>query len=193
MSEREPPPDPEDRKEERRAEAKRLAGEITPERLEELREAYPSVSPLGKTRRAPRPWSGTRDAVSMPIQSDYKADPFMKGDSNDFLFPVGAGKTEQVDGSVPRQLRIGGWIYLRADSKLVARACFIGVEQRPSRREHIASPEGRLDRGPGQVLAVDPNSWEKVDVDLTSTSEMGNGYRYYDVTDDGPVFAPVSG
>lgn len=82
--------------------------------------------------------------------------------------------------------------WVRADSKLVARVRFTGAEQRPHRKEHIASPGGRLDRGPGQVLAVDPDSWEEVDVDLTSPSEMGNGYRYDDLTDDGPVFAPVS-
>jgi hypothetical protein len=181
--------------------ARQRGKNITPERLAELRE-HERTRVGASGRRAsvrrdpvhgPKPWVGSMGAVSMPIVGEHGPEPFMTGDGNDWLFPLGAGSTRTgYDGVMPRRLGIGGWIYLRANHCLVARARFRGVERRDHRVEHIASPGGvREDRGAGAVLAVDPESWETVDIPLSASGEEGQGYRYYTIAGDHPTFALV--
>jgi hypothetical protein len=142
----------------------------------------------------PEPWwerplvDGTADAVSRPIEEGTDLDAFMRGRGAGYVLPVGSGKNRDgTRGSVPRKLRKGGYIYLRTGSRLVARARFIKVHWQTRRVEHLPSPTGYENAGPGYVLLVDPSSWEHVSHPL-SPSETGNGYRYYIETDDGPVF-----
>jgi hypothetical protein len=122
-----------------------------------------------------------------PIYEEHGRGPFMTGPSNDFLLPIGAGRTNGV-GVMPQQLRQGGWVFLRAGRKIVARARFIGFEQRESRVEHVPSATGYEDRGPGLVLAVDPATWEDRADRLESDREPGNGYRYYMIDGEHPVW-----
>ncbi len=187
--------DPSKFREERRERAAKAAAEASEQRIEDLRVAEAARRGTKPKNRASSklPTYGTMDAVSVPIYEEHGPAPFMEGPSNDFLYPIGAGQDRNSpDGMVPRNLRQGGWVYLRAGGKLVARAVFTGIEQRESRIEHVRSPEGYLDAGPGLVLAVDAESWEMCDIPLASSSESGNGYRYYMLDGDRPVFTTVT-
>lgn len=174
--------DPWKLREERRMRARRDALDMTDDRRREL---------LAKESR-PVASTGMMDAVSLPIYAEFGPAPFMESPNNDWLFPVGSGRSRgSNDGSLPRQLAVGGWIYLRADERLVARARFLGVERREVRVEHIPSEGGEFeDAGPGYVLVVDPASWKELDIPLADpVTETGNGYRYYRIGPDGvPVF-----
>jgi hypothetical protein len=187
--------DPSKFREERRARAAEAAAVASKQRIEDLRAAEAaerSKKPQNRDSRA-LPTYGSMDAVSVPIYEEHGPKHFMAGPSNDFLYPVGAGQDRNSpDGAVPRQLRQGGWVYLRAGGKLVARVVFTGIERRTSRIEHVRSAEGYLDAGPGPVLAVDANTWELCDIPLESASESGNGYRYYMMDGDRPVFTTVT-
>ena len=157
---------------------------MKPEQVDELRAQHVGKQPTT---------SGSRKAVGCISALIYGNDgrrldrrsttqwgpePFMTGPSNDFLFPIGAGQSFNTDGALPRQLRQGGWVYLRAGNDLVARAQHLGAERRERRIEHVPSPDGHEDRGAGWVLAVDPATGERCTVRLESPSESGNGYRY---------------
>lgn len=83
-------------------------------------------------------------------------------------------------------------MFLWAGDRLVARVVFTGVDHRTSRVEHVPSPDGYVDAGPGLVLAVDPFTWERRDDQLASSRETGWGYRYYMLDGDRPVFTTVS-
>lgn len=187
--------DPSKFREERRARAAMAAAGASEQRIEVLRAAEAVARGTQPQHRGSKslPTYGTMDAVSVPIYEKHGPEHFMEGPSNDFLYPVGACQNRNSpDGAVPRQLRQGDWVYLRAGGKLVARVVFTGIERRTSRIEHVRSPEGYLDAGPGPVLAVDANTWELCDIPLASASESGNGYRYYMMDGDRPVFTTVT-
>lgn len=186
--------DPSKNREGRYRSAKRRAAVMTPERLTELHERYPDAHPPAATKksRASIPTYGTMDAVSVQISNDPGAEPYMTGESNDFLFPSGSGQTFNEDGRLPRQLRQNGWVYLRAGDQLVARVQFTGIEHRERRVEHVSSPEGHLNRGAGLVLAVDRDTWEECSHRLGSRRESGNGYRYYMLDGDDLVWTRTS-
>ena len=89
---------------ERRAAARIQAAHMTEERRREL---------LAKDRR-PIPSDGMLDAVSVPIEAEFGAAPFMTGKSSDWLYAVGSGKNRDGrDGAVPRHpARADGSIYV---------------------------------------------------------------------------------
>lgn len=175
--------DPAKRREERRMQARRDASAMTDERRRKLIEEDQRDKPL----------MGGFDAVSLPIEADPGPAAFVESERNDWLFPIGSGKTAAA-GVLPQQLNVGGWVYLRCDNRLAARARFTGAAWQADRTEHIPSGDIFKSRGPGYVLNVDPSSWEYVDIPI-GDREMGNGYRYYDVDEhDGTVtFRTVSG
>jgi hypothetical protein len=130
---------------------------------------------------------GGFDAVSLPVEAGPGVKAFIGSDRNDWLFPVGSGKTEGAEGVCPQRLNTPGWIFLRTEQRLQARVKFVGVDYAQARREHIASDDGvHHDRGAGYLLRVDPSTWERIDIPI-SVRQSGNGYRYYDVTTDGTV------
>jgi len=188
--------DPSKSRETRRERARARAAEMTPERLAELRAEAGRLAPKrsGKRSGDSVPVYGTMDAVSMPIYAEHGPEPFMTGPSRDFLFPIGSGQSTNPDGTIPRQLRQGGWIYLRAGDALVARVQYVGAEHRSERIEHVPSPGGYENRGPGLVLAVNPDTWDRCDHPLKSASETGRGYRYYALdVDDAPIWVRTDG
>jgi len=138
---------------------------------------------------------GGFDGVSLPIEAEPGVNAFVLSERNRWLFPVGSGKAFGAEGSLPRRLNTPGWIFLRAEHELRARVRFVGARRQQIRQEHIASDDGVChDRGPGYVLEVDPTTWKVLDQPiLLSAAEQGNGYRYYDVNDDGlePTFRTV--
>lgn len=185
--------DPSKNRERRRLDVKKLPP-MTPERRAELQAKYPDSASSGPrmNSRNSAPIHGTMDAVSVAIYENRVSD-FVTGPSSDFLFPVGSGRSFNEDGTLPRQLRQGGWIYLRDGKHLVARVQYKGVEHRDRRIEHVSSPDGHEDRGPGLVLAVDPTTWQQCVHPLRSPSESGNGYRYYTLEGDHPVWTRTGG
>ena len=189
--------DPSKTREQRRKDAKARAAAMKPEQVDELRAQHvgkqPTTSGSRKQSGASALIYGTMDVVSMPIYDEWGPEPFMTGPSNDFLFPIGAGQSFNTNGALPRQLRQGGWVYLRAGNNLVARVQYLGAERRERRIEHVPSPDGHEDRGAGWVLAVDPATWERCTVRLESPSESGNGYRYYMLDTGCPVWTRTSG
>ena len=121
----------------------------------------------------------------------------MNGNSNDWLYAVGSGKNRDgLDGAVPRHLsqEADGSIYVPTSVSSHEFDSW-GPRLRGSRIEHIPSETGlHEDAGPGLVLAVDPDTWEEVDIALDDPIvETGNGYRYYRLNADGTLtFTRVS-
>jgi hypothetical protein len=119
----------------------------------------------------PPPLIGNKD-VSVPV---YDIDAHTSGDGNDWLF---------AENGFPWDLRPGGWVYLRNEGRLGARARVEGIGFRTERRYHTGSG----DAGPGPTIEVDPATWETVDVDLGELAEsQRQGYRYLITTVDGDV------
>lgn len=167
--------DPSKRRDERRERARSAAAEMGDARRREL----------GAADRREISLRGGFDGVSVPIEADPGPRAFVESPRNDFLLPVGSGKTIG-EGVLPQRLNLGGWIYLRCDQRLAARVRFRGAFWMTRRIEHLPSGDRFEDRGPGHGLVVDPATWEYVDIPI-SDREMGNGYRYYSVDPDGSV------
>ncbi len=100
----------------------------------------------------------------------------MKGPGNDWLFAL---------SGLPRQLRAGGWVYLRSDGHLGARARVTGIGFREERVQQTGEPE---DQGPGATIELDASTWEKTDHDLGElASSQRKGYRYLIACTDGSI------
>jgi hypothetical protein len=126
-------------------------------------------------KTASDPWPdlvGDKD-VSVPVY-DFVA--HAQGPENEWLL---------AESGFPWDLRQGGWIYLRHDGRLGARARVKGIEFREKRVQHTGNP---IDLGPGPAIAVDAATWEFVDIDLGDLAEsQRQGYRYLITTTAGKV------
>lgn len=87
-------------------------------------------------------------------------------------------QTEWIVGSGhPTDLRAGGWVYLRSEGRLWARARARRSEFREERRARTG--EVGSDFGPGVVIIVYPETWEACDYDLGDVADSQHqGYRY---------------
>ena len=149
----------------------------------------PPVSP--PTRKPGRPghmpWTandpvpqlcGDRD-LSTPV---HEVDPHVLGPGNGWLFG---------DQGFPKHLRPGGWVYLRHDGMLGARARVRGIGFRVERRLHTGDPD---DLGPGPTIELDAETWEFVAIDLGELADhQRQGYRYLITAVDGSVYHLAAG
>lgn len=127
--------------------------------------------PVDTTRGCTEPLRGDRDA-SVPVCS---IDAYRGADR----LPV---------SGFPRLLRRGGWVYLRHDGRLGARVRAEGVTHVASRVRRVRGPGDGRDLGPGTVIRVDPDTWERVDVDLGADAvRMRSGIRYLRASRRGDV------
>ena len=93
---------------------------------------------------------------------------------------------------MPKELRPGGYVYLQADRRLVARCRVKGIGYRDRRWTHEA-PGETSDAGPGATLELHPDDWDFVSIDLGAEGEVEvQSYRYLTTDADG-VVRPASG
>lgn len=94
------------------------------------------------------------------------------------------GESWLIVSGHPQHLGANGWLYVRADDRIGARVRPLYTEMRSSRPERTGGTDAG-DRGEGRVVVVDPNTWERVNYDLTreGSEVSGQGLRYL-TTDD---------
>lgn len=87
----------------------------------------------------------------------------------------------------PWHLRPGGWIYLRNGGFLHARVRVAGIGFRESRPEQTGEEQPE-DRGPGSVLTLYEETWQRLVIDLGSeASRQTQGIRYLVTSPDRKV------
>jgi hypothetical protein len=134
---------------------------------------------------APRPKARAKATKSPMTENDLIAP---LGGSLDISIPVDTaddlvGSSWIAAHAFPHDLRRSGWVYLRCEGSLTAKAKAKKVEWRNERAV------GETDAGPGMVITVDPESWDaSVDIPLGHlASRQIKGYRYLKTVDDGQV------
>lgn len=140
----------------------------------ETRSSSPARGSLPKTDTDPWPaLTGNKD-ISYPV---HDIDAHVDGPGRDWLLG---------EHGFPKELRNGGWVYLRHDGRLSARARIRGIGFRNSRPPHTG--DSHEDFGPGPTLELDPNTWQRVDHDLGELAEsQRQGYRYLITCADGSI------
>jgi hypothetical protein len=124
--------------------------------------------------------SGSKD-VSMPV---HALGPYL-GDRTDWM-PAMNG--------YPHDLRAGGWLYLRCDERLAARARVSAMAWRAERPWRTGDNPNNEGWGPGLVFAVDQATWEPFDQHLGEDAErMRQGYRYHLTDRSGVVHHLMAG
>jgi hypothetical protein len=134
---------------------------------------------------APRPKPRAKATKSPMTENDLIAP---LGGSLDVSIPVATpdvvvGSAWVTAHAFPHDLRRSGWVYLRCEGVLQAKAKAKKVEWRNQR------PVGEADPGPGMVIMVDPDSWNSdIDIPLGWLAERQiKGYRYLKTDEDGGV------
>jgi hypothetical protein len=149
-----------------------------PRKVEEKKPAKPSRAPskskLPLTAKDPLPpLTGNKD-LSFPV---FSIEAHVEGPGNDWL--IG-------ELGFPTQLRAGGWVYLRHDGRLGARARVTGIGFREDRPQHTG--DTAVNWGPGPTIEIDPSTWEPFDHDLEELAEsQRQGYRYLATATDGSI------
>ena len=116
------------------------------------------------------------------INSD-DAGPFL---GSDFHMPA---QWTIGEGVLPTRARAGMTFALFGESSILATVTYIGHSKRDHRWEHRASPQGRSeDYGPGWVLDLDPNTWERKRIECRTS---GQSYRYGYLSSTG-VFTQIT-
>jgi hypothetical protein len=124
------------------------------------------------------PLAGEFDLV-YPV---HVAENHTTGDGNDWLFLTG----------FPRQLRSGGWVYLKVGDEVVARATVRSIGYREDVEEHTPDDQGIHDKVDfTATLEVDPDSWERVS--FPADDRHLQGIRYLRTNDDDTIDHLVGG
>ncbi len=99
------------------------------------------------------------------------ASPFL---GSDFHMPA---KWTTGEGVRPgKRAKVGMTFALFGDGLILATVTYLGCSKRSHRWEHRPSEDGRRhDYGPGWVLELDPNSWERQEI---ACDASGQSYRY---------------
>ena len=146
--------------------------------------------------RAPRPRTARpRRPTTTPHSGDDPIAPL--SGSKDISIPMHAtepylGSDWLVTQGYPHDLRAGGWVYLRVDERLTARARVLSMKWRDDRPWRTGDEPGTF--GPGLVFSVDPTTWELFDQDLGVDAErMRQGYRYHLTDRAGTVHHMMAG
>jgi hypothetical protein len=118
------------------------------------------------------------NAFGLGINSD-DVEPFF---GSDFHMPFKWASHPTGISPGPRA-RPGMRFLLFGDGGILASALFLGCSEREHRWEHRPSDDGRRhDYGRGLVLDLDPNSWDRVDIDGAAA---GQSYRYGHLSEAG--------
>jgi hypothetical protein len=126
------------------------------------------------------PLSGSKD-VSMPV---HEREPYL--DQRTDWMPAISG--------YPHDFRSGGWLYLRCDGRLIARARVGAMRWRDERPWRTGDNPDNEGFGPGLAFEVDPTSWEPFDQALGEDAErMRQGYRYHRTDRNGVVHHLTAG
>jgi hypothetical protein len=168
--------DPSLLREQRRADAKRSAANVSPERLLDLQSKYGSKR--GSTR-------GPVAFAKLPATADDPL-PELRG-SHDLVYPI-HDLADHRDGPdndwlfltvFPRGLRARGWIYVKAQGAIRARVRVVGVGFRTNVHEHTPDEAGaHAPVASTATLELDSTTWELLDVPAAVTHQQG--FRYLD-------------
>lgn len=103
-------------------------------------------------------------------------------DGNDWLFLSG----------IPRQLRAGGWVYLKVGTEVVARATVRSIGYRENVEEHTPDDQGVHHKVEfTATLEVDPDSWEQLS--FPADDHHLQGLRYLRTNDDDTIDHLIGG
>lgn len=132
--------------------------------------------------RADDQLTGDKD-VSMAV---HEIAPYVRPD-NDWMLAL---------GGFPHHLRTGGYLYLRTEGSLRARARVQRMEWREGRLRPWRTGDGAetgANAGDGWVFRVDPATWQKVEFPLDDlAASQRSGYRYLITSDDGSTVRHLS-
>jgi hypothetical protein len=156
---------------------------VPPRKVVEKKPAKPSRAPskskLPQTAKDPLPpLPGNKDLSCAVFEIAAHVD----GPGNDWIVAKG----------FPAQLRPGGWIYLRHDGSLGARARVTGIGFRENRPQHTGDTTENW--GPGPTIEIDASTWERIDSPLGELADsQRQGYRYLATPVTGDVMHLMAG
>lgn len=166
--------DPEAARRRRQAEAKRRVAELKADGKLEERVIELSPERVAHVQRSSLPTSfadpvrGLHGAYDLVYPVHHFQD-HVEGPGNDWLLASGQG--------FPQHLQPNGWVYLKSNGRLGARARALRVEYRENLVEHTPDDDAtHAAIRTAAVIALDSTTWERLDAPAHPAHQQG--YRY---------------